>query len=311
MAFLSRSPTGGEFVARFLDAAGIDTLFSLPGSQVLPIWDGLSERVRLVVPRSERAGAFMAEGFARASGGPAVIMNTLGPGVANELVGFASARASQAPVVSICPFQPQAKRERMAEVFQGLDSPQFFAAFSKWTKVVDSEAELGGALADALREALSPPPGPVRVEISFPILFARASFGGHTAAARFEPPGAGSICVLETAIGEPPPDLGAATRLAPGIGEAGNAIPFALGAKLARRQQPVVVVSEVRFLLQHMDSLALAASHGIAVRLVGSKAGVLEQVARAFSLELQEPGEGAAWTRPSQGDRELVVVCSG
>jgi thiamine pyrophosphate-dependent acetolactate synthase large subunit-like protein len=305
-------------VARFLESAGLDTLYSLPGSQVLPIWDGLSERMRLIVPRSERAGSFMAEGYARAGQRPAVVINTLGPGVANELVGFASARASQAPVVSICPFQPPRKRERIAEVFQGLDHPELFAPFSKWTKVVDTAGELGPALAAAFDAALSSPCGPVRVEISFPLLFERAGFSRDQLAKPLPAPGVqGLCCVSETVASPLPPGLAervAAQRgrlLAPGIGEAGHAIPFALGAKLASSELPVVVVTRTCFLLQHLDSLVLARSHGVPVRLVGPAGVGLDRIASSFSLERIDDASAAPWERLTSGERGLFVACTG
>jgi hypothetical protein len=119
------------------------------------------------------------------------------------------------------------------------------------------------------------------------------------------------LCVVETADEPPPSELRELSLLAPGIGAAGNAIPFALGAKLARRQQPLVVVSERRFLLQHLDALALAASHQIPLRLVGPKSAGLEPIARAFSIELFDRGDGAVWKRLTGGDRGLFVACTG
>ncbi len=288
---MSRVPTGGEIVASFLQEAGISTVFSLPGSQLLPIWDALDERrIRLVVPRSELSGAFLAEGFARASGSPAVIMNTLGPGVANELCGFASARMSEAPVVSISPFQPANKRERIAEVFQGLDHPRFFLPFSKWTRVVERAVDLGPALRSAVESALTPPRGPVRVEIAFPILFHRERVERTGVTARAQPVSArGTIHVRES------PDSAASAVLSPGIGEPGHAIPFALGAKLACADSPVVVATETHFLLQHLDALVLARAQGVAVKLVAAPDARLDRVVRAFALErVDKPGDDKA-----------------
>ena len=131
--------TGGAVVATALEELGVRHVFSLPGSQVLPRWDAIDRhtQIEIVVPRTERSGAFMAEGYAQASGGPSLVMSTLGPGVANELVGLRSAQLSQAAVVSLGPYHPQAKRPRLRDVFQGLDHPSFVTGACKWNLVVD------------------------------------------------------------------------------------------------------------------------------------------------------------------------------
>lgn len=270
--------TGGDAVAARLADLGIRALFSLPGSQVLPIWDGLARRtsLRLIVARTERHAAFMAEGYARATGAPAALTCTLGPGVANELSGLVSAGAQGgAPVVCVAPFHPPAKRDRLAEVFQGLDHPRFFAGACKKTVVVDSGGPdaIREALDDAFRIAAAEPRGVARVDIAHPLLFRKASARQWPAPIRPRldpametPPSSRVIAVGEIHdLGLPPE---ATSPLAPGLPE--GAIPFALGVKVAQPDQPLLLVTAVDALLADLGVLATAAAVGLETRLLFS-----------------------------------------
>ena len=99
------APTGAQRTVARLEAHGVRLVISIPGSQVLPLWDALdrAEGIELLVPRSERSAGFIAEGYGLAKGMPAVVANTLGPGVANEAVALASAKLSESPVLYLAP----------------------------------------------------------------------------------------------------------------------------------------------------------------------------------------------------------------
>jgi acetolactate synthase I/II/III large subunit len=280
-------PTGGEAVAAWLQASGIRHVISIPGSQVLPIWDGLpAGGPALIVPRSERTAAFLAEGYGLAAGVPAALMNTLGPGVANELIGVASAQRSGAPVLALAPWQPPRKRSRLAEVFQGLDHPRYFQGSCKWIGVVDTRAELLSRLDHALAECLEAPAGPVRVEMSFPLLFQR----GRALAppARVSPAGAqpARVIVAETP-GALPTGADLATRaFAPGIGVAGFALPVALGAVLAVPTAQVEVRSTPTLAAAQLDTLELSRELAIEVCITGAVGPVIGGVARALGIAI-------------------------
>lgn len=292
---LSRRCSGGEAVAAWVQAAGLRHVFSIPGSQVLPIWDGLAgPSPRLIVPRNERTAAFLAEGYGLAAGVPAVLMNTLGPGVANELIGIVSAHRSHAPVLAIAPWQPPRKRQRLAEVFQGLDHPHYFQGSCKWIGVVDERAELRSRLDNALAECLEPPTGPARVEIAFPLLFQR----GRAPQTPVRPiPAAAQpahIIVAETAaeVANAVATAGAdaadarVRAFAPGIDECGFALPVALGALLAVPTAAVEVYTTAATAAAQLDTLVLARELGLGVSVSGTPDPVLAGTAPVLGLRL-------------------------
>jgi acetolactate synthase I/II/III large subunit len=96
--------TGGQAVVRSLVAQGVDTVFGLPGIQLDWIFDALYEersRIRVIHPRHEQAAAYMADGYARATGRPGVFLVVPGPGVLNALAGLSTAYACSSPVLCI------------------------------------------------------------------------------------------------------------------------------------------------------------------------------------------------------------------
>ncbi len=308
--------TGGALVASRLSDYGIDTIFSVPGSQVLPIWDALDGGIRVVVPRSERHAAFMAEGYGQACGFPAVLMNTLGPGVANELVGLASAKKSATPVLAVAPYQPEWKYSRIPEVFQGLDAPAFVRSVCKEARAAESAESIAPVLDEAFRSCLASPSGPVHVEISFPPLFARS----------ISRPGASPSAQAKKTVTEPllingvseqkntelwkKLGLGGKERsLAPGMGPK-YAIPFALGAKFAAMNSPVVAAIPASGLLEHLDSLATAQAWNIPVRLLraGSPEEPLERTAEAFGIRIEKKSKEAELGPASLRDPKALAL---
>lgn len=96
--------TGGEAVVRQLLTCGVETIFGIPGGQNLAIYDalrGVTDRIRHVLGRHEQGLAYMADGYARASGRIGVVTTTSGPGVANLACAMAQATTDTSPVLAI------------------------------------------------------------------------------------------------------------------------------------------------------------------------------------------------------------------
>jgi thiamine pyrophosphate-dependent acetolactate synthase large subunit-like protein len=275
MSLLKPGRRGGSYLGDALHSLGVRHLFSLPGSQLLSVWDALCDHgiLQLVVPRSEWSGAFMAEGYGAAGGRPAAVMNTLGPGVANETIGMASARSSGTPVLFVSPGQPPPNRARLGAVFQGLDQRRMLEPLVRASRSVDRPDALGPALLWAMRQCLGPPSGPVRVEISFPMLFERHAFQLPEPAPPVPPPGAADCIVVRETPPAPAPSWlsGDFTRcrvLTPGFARPGYALPFALGARLSRDDVPVLAITDPRHLLDNADVLSVAQVHGVPVHIL-------------------------------------------
>src|SRR5512134_3241737 len=95
--------TGGEWVVEALRAEGVDCVFGIPGVHNLAIYDAMLRRgdLRHVLARHEAGAAFMADGYARSSGRPGVVVVTTGPGATNVITPLAESYAGSQPIVAI------------------------------------------------------------------------------------------------------------------------------------------------------------------------------------------------------------------
>lgn len=145
---------------------GIDHVWGIPGTQNLPLIDALRDtpEIRFVLTRHEQGAAFMAYGYARASGKPAVVTATEGPGVTNLATGIAAAYKGFVPVLSVCGLQEEWVRERDAN--QDLDQTTFFKPMTKWAYSIPSAAKIQEATRRAFRLMLAEPLGPVHLDAS-------------------------------------------------------------------------------------------------------------------------------------------------
>src|SRR5690606_13367984 len=96
-------PTGAEIVVRALQDQGVQHVFGYPGGAVLPIYDALfqQDKVEHLLVRHEQGAAHAAEGYARSTGKPGVVLVTSGPGATNAITGLADALMDSIPLVCI------------------------------------------------------------------------------------------------------------------------------------------------------------------------------------------------------------------
>src|SRR3954453_19230260 len=97
------APNGADLVLRALEEAGVEVCFGMPGGAILPIYDALARgtTLRHVLVRHEQGAGHMAQGYARASGRPGVVLATSGPGATNLVTPIADARMDSTPLVCI------------------------------------------------------------------------------------------------------------------------------------------------------------------------------------------------------------------
>jgi acetolactate synthase-1/2/3 large subunit len=103
-AATTRPMTGGEAIVDALVAHGVDTVFALPGAQIYGLADGLAKRsdaIRTIGARHEQTSAYMAFGYARASGRPGVFAVVPGPGILNASAALLTAHSCGAPVLAL------------------------------------------------------------------------------------------------------------------------------------------------------------------------------------------------------------------
>src|ERR1051325_6527453 len=158
--------TAARALVEGLRREGIDHIFGIPGTQNLPLIDALAStpEIRFILTRHEQGAAFMAYGFARASGQPSVVTATEGPGVTNLATGNSAAFKGYVPVISVCGLQEESVRERDAN--QDIDQTTFFRPITKWAYSIPSGEKAQEALRKAFRVALSDPLGPVHLDAS-------------------------------------------------------------------------------------------------------------------------------------------------
>ena len=158
----------GEAVAEALRAEGVERVYSVPGSHIHPIYDGLSrvDSIRLVTCKQEPNVSLMADAYGRLTGKPGVCVVTAGPGCINSMAGVAQAYGAASPLVHISGAVPL-KADR--EAFHGVDDPAFvhhmFGKITKWSARVERMADIPDVLARAFHIARSGRPGPVHVEL--------------------------------------------------------------------------------------------------------------------------------------------------
>ena len=163
-------PTGARALIDALVREGIDHVFGIPGTQNLAILDALRDTpsIRFILTRHEQGAAFMAYGFARASGKPAVVTATEGPGVTNLATGIAAANRAYLPVISVCGVQESEIRER--DSTQDLDQVTFMRPLTKWAYSIPNARKVQESVRKAFRVALTEPYGPTHIEAASEIL---------------------------------------------------------------------------------------------------------------------------------------------
>src|SRR5690606_6927878 len=98
---MSRQMTGARMVIEALRDQGVDTVFGYPGGAVLPIYDEIFQQndIKHILVRHEQGAVHMAEGYARSTGKPGVVLVTSGPGATNAVTGLTDALMDSIPIV--------------------------------------------------------------------------------------------------------------------------------------------------------------------------------------------------------------------
>jgi acetolactate synthase I/II/III large subunit len=163
---------GGHVVAETLSALGTEVAFGVPGVHALAIWEGLRETpIRAIGTRTELSAGFAADGYARSSGRPGVVLLSTGPGALNSLTAVMEAASSHVPLVLISSQIPTDLLGRGRGYLHELpDQLGAFATLCKSAERAPSTESIPGVLARAFEVALTPPTGPVFVEIAVDLL---------------------------------------------------------------------------------------------------------------------------------------------
>ncbi|WP_370632319.1 biosynthetic-type acetolactate synthase large subunit [Erythrobacter sp. SCSIO 43205] len=169
---------------------GVEYVFGYPGGAVLPIYDELfgDDRIRHILVRHEAGAAHAAEGYARATGKPGVVLVTSGPGATNAVTGIADAWMDSIPMVVITGQVPTGLIG--TDAFQEADTVGITRHCTKHNYLVKDPADLVATLEEAFRIATTGRPGPVVVDIPKDVQIAvpsKSNASARPAANRYSP----------------------------------------------------------------------------------------------------------------------------
>ncbi|MDE6135597.1 MAG: biosynthetic-type acetolactate synthase large subunit [Muribaculaceae bacterium] len=159
--------SGAVALIRALIDEGVDTVFGYPGGQILPVYDALydfTDHLRHILVRHEQGATHAAEGYARATGRPGVVIVTSGPGATNVITGLSDAMMDSTPMVVIT---GQVGAQYLgSDAFQETDVIGITQPVTKWSLQVRRAEDINDAVARAFYIATSGRPGPVVLDIS-------------------------------------------------------------------------------------------------------------------------------------------------
>ena len=161
-----------KLIVKYLERLGVDVIFGMPGAHILPVYDSLYDsNIQSVLAKHEQGAAFMAGGYARASGGIAACITTAGPGATNLVTGIANAYADKQPILIITGetstniFGKGGLQESSGEGGT-IDQVSLFKGITKYNRIVERTDYLANVLNQASNILLSENSGPVL--LSFP-----------------------------------------------------------------------------------------------------------------------------------------------
>ena len=161
--------SGAQALAAQLRSEGVDTVFALPGVQVMAAFDALHELrhdIRLIQTRHEQATTYMADGYAKATGKVGVALVVPGPGALNAAAGLGTAYASSSPVLLISGQIPShTLGKRQGQLHEIEDQLDVFKPITKWNHRVTNVEDIPETVHEAMRQLKTGRPRPVEIEV--------------------------------------------------------------------------------------------------------------------------------------------------
>ena len=173
---MSKLFTGAEIVFKCLEDQSVEFIFGYPGGAVLPIYDELKNHssIKHILVRHEQGAGHAAEGYARSSGKPGVVLVTSGPGATNVVTALTDAYMDSVPLVCISGQVPT--HLIGTDAFQECDTTGITRPCTKHNWLVKDIKDLSKVMHEAFRVATTGRPGPVLVDIPKDIQFAKSNY---------------------------------------------------------------------------------------------------------------------------------------
>ncbi len=160
--------TGGQALMRSLYLEGVRVIFGLPGVQLYHALDALNDEpgIRFITTRHEQATTYMADGYARASGGVGIALMVPGPGLLNASAGISTAFSASSPVLVVC---GQIERDLIGSdrgmLHEVNDQQDTIRPITKYVERIMTPEAAPGAVHEAFRQLTTGRPRPVEVEM--------------------------------------------------------------------------------------------------------------------------------------------------
>jgi acetolactate synthase-1/2/3 large subunit len=194
--------TGAEIVIRALKDHGVQHIFGYPGGAVLPIYDALfaDDSIEHILVRHEQGATHAAEGYARSTGKPGVVLVTSGPGATNAVTGLTDALMDSIPMVCITGQVPTHLIGN--DAFQEADTVGITRPCTKHNWLVRDVKDLPRILHEAFYIATTGRPGPVVIDIPKDVQFKRGAYTGpaNVTHKTYRPAVKGDIRAIEAAV---------------------------------------------------------------------------------------------------------------
>ena len=168
--------TGARMVVEALKDQGVDTVFGYPGGAVLPIYDEIFQQneIRHILVRHEQGAVHAAEGYARSTGKPGVVLVTSGPGATNAVTGLTDALMDSIPIIVLTGQVPTFMIG--SDAFQEADTVGITRPCTKMNWLVKETNALSATIHEAFHIATAGRPGPVLVDIPKDVQFATGTY---------------------------------------------------------------------------------------------------------------------------------------
>ena len=168
--------SGAEIVFKCLEDQNVEYIFGYPGGAVLPIYDELKNHssIKHILVRHEQGAGHAAEGYARSSGKPGVVLVTSGPGATNVVTALTDAYMDSVPLVCISGQVPT--HLIGTDAFQECDTTGITRPCTKHNWLVKDINELSDVMHEAFKVATTGRPGPVLIDIPKDIQFAKSKY---------------------------------------------------------------------------------------------------------------------------------------
>jgi acetolactate synthase I/II/III large subunit len=167
--------SGAQIIIESLVAEGVDVIFGYPGGAILPTYDALLDsKIKHVLVRHEQGAAHMAEGYARVSGRPGVVMVTSGPGATNTVTGIADANMDSTPMIVISGQVPTTMIGN--DAFQEADFVGITRPCTKHNYLIKDVRDVARIVKEAFYISSTGRPGPVVIDVPKDVQVAEHAF---------------------------------------------------------------------------------------------------------------------------------------